>query len=108
MFLLFSVLLRIQALELPDREEHQHIILMWGRLGEITLGGIKETGKSGRQIYREVNHEILLHIITTQQGTFLQGLSYLSSISLSQPLSVFRDIYILYGRRTKTWIRGNK
>lgn len=29
-----------------------------GQAGEITLGGIKETGKSGRQIYREVKLEI--------------------------------------------------
>lgn len=80
----------------PRRAEAYHSYE--GEAGGNFLGGIKETGKSGR---REVKHKILLHIITTQQGICLQGLSYPSSNqSKSIPLGLSRYLHVL---RTKKW-----
>lgn len=44
----------------------------------------------------EVKHDILFHVITTQQGTFLQGLSYLSSNQFKPtPLGLLRYLHKL-------------
>lgn len=94
--LLFSVFLRIWALGLPDQEEHRNIILTWDRLGETTLGGIKERGKSGRQIYMEVRHEIFTTHYYNIAGTFLQGLSCPSSNEFKPtPLGLLRYLHKL-------------
>lgn len=98
LFLFFSVLPRIRT---SDRDERKHIILTWDRLGEITLGGIKETGKSGRQMYWEVKHEIFTTYYYDTAGNFLQGLSYPSSNQFkSNPLGLLRYLHIV---RTKNW-----
>lgn len=89
-FLFFSVLPRIRT---SDRDERKHIILTWDRLGEITLGGIKETGKSGRQMYWEVKHEIFTTYYYDTAGNFFARLvlSIIKSVQVkpSRPLEIF-------------------
>lgn len=88
--LLFSVLLRIRALRLLDREEHRNTTLTWDGLGEITLGGIKETGKSGRQIYMEVKHEIFTTHYYNIAGDFFCKVCLIHhQICSSQPLLAY-------------------
>lgn len=98
-FLFFSGLPRIRT---SDREERKHIILTGDRLGEITLGGASRKRENrGVKFIGRLNMRFLLHIITTQQGTFSQGLSYPSSNQFkSNPLGLLRYLHIV---RTKNW-----
>lgn len=98
-FLFFSVLPRIRT---SEREERKHIILTGDRLGEITLGGASRKRENrGVKFIGRLNMRFLLHIITTQQGTFSQGLSYPSSNQFkSNPLGLLRYLHIV---RTKNW-----
>lgn len=63
----------------------------WGK--SLWGGGIKETGKSGRQIYWEVKHEILTTYYYDTAGNFFARLvlSTIKSVQVkpSRPLEIF-------------------
>lgn len=96
-FLFFPDLPRIRT---SDREERKHIILTGDGLGEIILGGIKETGKSGRQIYWEVKYEIFTTYYYDTAWNYFAGLvlSIIKSVQVKPSLLRYSHI-----ARTKNW-----
>lgn len=71
----------------------------WGK--SLWGGASRKRENRGVKFIGRLNMRFLLHIITTQQGTFSQGLSYPSSNQFkSNPLGLLRYLHIV---RTKNW-----